>query len=201
MPQIDYKKKYQELKAKFMNAVDVAWRDGYEQGMKDAQIEQIQQQMQTDKADQHTGNENTLEDQQTNTETQESNDKILDSEHPDGSELDQYIKKLEDILGKSELLDSDVQDLKKTLNDIKLYQGNISLIKSMENAKNIKIRKPTFFAPRAAINLNDNAKKALEMQEQIINNVMKSWEEEEKRASKDIVSQLNLENMIDNKNS
>jgi hypothetical protein len=208
MPQIDYKKKYQELKTKFMNAVDVAWRDGYEQGMKDSQIEQMQQQQQQDEMAAQAaaqggmpGQEGGMpEDQQAAAEAQEPGVEAPDSEHPDGSELDQHIKKLESMLGKGELPASDVQDLKKTLNEIKLYQGNISLIKSMESVKNTKMRKPVFIAPRASINLNDNAKKALGMQEKIVGDIMKSWEEEERRASKDITSQLNLENIVDNKN-
>jgi alcohol dehydrogenase class IV len=49
----DYKAKYNDLKMKYLNTVDLSWRLGYEQGLKDAQTEQAQQQqMQSDAMDQ-----------------------------------------------------------------------------------------------------------------------------------------------------
>lgn len=43
--EINYKQKYQELKAKYMNAVDMAFRLGVEEGMKQSQLDQANQQL------------------------------------------------------------------------------------------------------------------------------------------------------------
>lgn len=46
MSKVDYKQKYKELRSKYMNAVDVSYRLGYEQGQKDAEMEMMQMQLQ-----------------------------------------------------------------------------------------------------------------------------------------------------------
>lgn len=200
MPQVDYKQKYQELKQRFMNAVDVAWRDGYEHGAKDAQTEQAQMDQQNAMAmDQaamaaQAGGQPGQEGQE-GAENPEEQAQPPGSEHPDGSELDQHIQKLESMLGKNEFQESDVSDLKKTLNEIKLYQGQIALTKSLESIKKAKMRKPFFVAPKAKANLPENHKKTLTKQEETVAKMMKSWEEEEKRAAKDIKNILNVEGL------
>lgn len=44
--EVNYKQKYQELKAKYMSAVDTAFRLGFEEGAKQSQVDQANQQMQ-----------------------------------------------------------------------------------------------------------------------------------------------------------
>lgn len=46
MSDIDYKDKYLDLRDKFLKSTDVAFRLGYEQGLKDAQQQQAQMQVQ-----------------------------------------------------------------------------------------------------------------------------------------------------------
>lgn len=46
MSKVDYKQKYKELRSKYMNAVDTAFRLGYQQGQKDAEMEMMQMQLQ-----------------------------------------------------------------------------------------------------------------------------------------------------------
>jgi hypothetical protein len=43
---IDWKQKYVELRAKYLNAVDVAFRLGVQEGMRNAEIQQLQTQLQ-----------------------------------------------------------------------------------------------------------------------------------------------------------
>jgi hypothetical protein len=43
MAEIDYKKRYDDLKIKFLRSTDIAWRQGYQQGMKDAQLDVLRQ--------------------------------------------------------------------------------------------------------------------------------------------------------------
>lgn len=42
---IDWKNKYQELRSKYLNAIDVAFKMGVEEGMRNAEMEQLQQQV------------------------------------------------------------------------------------------------------------------------------------------------------------
>lgn len=46
MSQDYYKKKYLNLRSKFLTSIDLAWRDGYEAGFLEAQQESMMQQMQ-----------------------------------------------------------------------------------------------------------------------------------------------------------
>lgn len=46
MSKVDWKQKYMELRAKYMNAVDVAFRLGVEEGKRASEIEGLQQQIQ-----------------------------------------------------------------------------------------------------------------------------------------------------------
>ena len=44
MPLVDYKAKYLDLKTKYQETVDLAWRLGFEQGARQAQLDQASQQ-------------------------------------------------------------------------------------------------------------------------------------------------------------
>jgi hypothetical protein len=202
MPLTDYKAKYEDLKAKFMETVDLSWRLGYEQGLKDAQLEQAQQQVQQaqDQANAmaagmgQPGQEGEAEGQPG--EQPEEAQPI--SQNPNGDdELGQHIEKLENMLGKSE--DSlDVQELKKTLNDIRSLQVQINLTKSMESIKNTKLKKsfqPIKFTKKLEANLKEPAKKALSLQEDILKNCFAKWEKDESKAAGDIGSILNIEGL------
>lgn len=207
--QINYKQKYQELKAKFMDSVDAAFRLGFEQGSQQAQMDQaMQQQQQAEEAaaqgaqpGQGFGAEGSPagEEQQANPNGGPVAP-MQESENPAGSELDQHIAKLESMLGKSEQLD--VKDLIKTVNDLKALQKSqkeqIEMRKSSmaipEIAKNL--HKPAFkIGVQASHNLTSNAKAAVNMQEKIVSDIMKSWAEEEQKAAASIKQIVNIENL------
>lgn len=198
---IDYKNKYQELKARFMSAVDSAWNDGYQNGTQSAQLEQAaQQQAQSDQmamaanAQPQPGQEDQASEEQTEGDPQSGQPT---SQNPNGDELDQHIAKLEGMLGKAEIAPFELQDLKKTLNDIRSLQVQISLSKSMDSIKNTKMgrpsRAPLTITPKLQANLAEPSKKALSLQESIVKNVFKKWESDEKKASSEISSILNVE--------
>ena len=42
---VDYKQKYEGLRSKYMNAIDVAFRLGVEEGARNAEMEALQQQV------------------------------------------------------------------------------------------------------------------------------------------------------------
>ncbi len=144
--EINYKQKYQELKAKYMNAVDMAFRLGVEEGMKQSQLDQANQQLaQAQAAQQGMGGDPSGgqpggmpgEESPTNNNgapgapsgggPDKSGAASVQpppagpaSENPQGSELDQHIEKLESMVAKSEQLD--VTDLKKAIEDLKSLQ-------------------------------------------------------------------------------
>jgi hypothetical protein len=58
------------------------------------------------------------------------------------------------------------------------------------------LHKPAFKMGRqASHNLTNTAKQAVTMQEKIVSDIMKSWDNESDRASKDIMDILNLNNI------
>jgi hypothetical protein len=194
----DYKAKYNDLKMKYLNTVDLSWRLGYEQGLKDAQTEQAQQQqMQSDAMNQQTAGAQPGEESAVPGTEEKSEAQPPVSQNPNGDdELGQHIEKLESMLGKAEITPFELQDLKKTLNDIRSLQVSINLTKSMESIKNVKmgkLNKSQAFSPRAIANLPEQSKKALTLQEKIVADVFTKWAKDESQASSAISSILNVD--------
>jgi len=204
--EINYKNKYMELRSKYMNDLDMAFRLGFEQGGQQAQQDQMAQQeaqaqeIQTAAAGAQPG------------QPGEGGDPGMDqsgagapetgSEHPEGSELDQHIAKLESMIAKAEKSAPD--ELKKSVQEFqtigadlrklqKTWKEQSDLRKSQAAIKGIvkALHKPAFkMSKQASINLNENAKQAVSMQHRIVADVMAKMEEEEKKAPKDILTIL-----------
>ena len=187
--EINYKSKYLELRSKYLSDVDMAFRLGFEQGqqqsqqqqMEQAQQRQMEQNQSMESPEAQTSNEAPVEAQEAR------------SEHPEGSELDQHIAKLESMIAKSEPIDA---------NEIRKYIGSIKkeleLKKSEKSIKAISkaLHKPIFnMSKQASHNLNSNAKQAVSLQHKIVNDIMAKMEAEEKRASNDIKNILGLEEL------
>ena len=191
MPLVDYKAKYLDLKTKYQETVDLAWRLGFEQGAQQAQLDQAaQQQQQADQMAMAANGQPPQPGQPGEAEGQPQ------SQNPNGDELDQHISKLEGMLGKSEISSMDLGDLKKTLSDIKSLQIQINLTKSLDSIKNTKfgsLKKSQPLSPRLQANLPEPAKKALSMQENIVKSVFEKWSKDESQAASDINSILNVE--------
>jgi hypothetical protein len=194
MPEINYKQKYLELKQKFMNSVDTAFRLGYEQGQSDAQMQAMQEQQ----AQQAAMEQAALAGQGQGAPGEggapaeggapgEAAPEAAGQEG--GSELDQHISQLESMLGKSELTGEDLEAIKKSIDSLKM---GIELKKSDKAIKGIvkAINKTPVIGKRASANLNPQAQAAVTMQHEIVNGIMKSWEEEETKASRSIVDIL-----------
>jgi len=185
-----------------MESVDLAWRLGFEQGLQQAQLDQAQQQaMQADAmaqaqaAGQQPGQPGSPE-----TEIPEGSEEIAQPENPQGDELDQHIEKLETMISKSEIGSGDVTDLKKTLGDIRSMYINLNLIKSMESVKGARMAKSAPMAPlkltsKIQANMAPPQQKALSLQEQIVTDIFKKWNDDSSKATNDISSILNLENV------
>lgn len=215
MADINYKMKYQSLKGKFMSSVDMAFRLGYEAGAKDAQVEQAaqaQQQAAEQEAqmgqDPQGGSEGGWQGEEVSQADPSSSPNapgaesaggapMQESEHPDGSELDQHINMLESMLAKGEEA-VDSQDLRKALDQIKSFKQAAVAKKNIKGiAKALKkpVAKKVFALGKGAQNLSPVQKNALSMQESIVSDIMKSWEKEEQTASKSILETLKIEGL------
>jgi len=196
----NYKAKYLALRMKFMESVDQAFRMGYEQGTQDSQMDQMAQaqQSQQDAMNQENPGEEGEEGQEGEDQNgQEPGDEQAQAQ--EGSELDTHINNLEQAVQKSEKPDA---LLTKTLSDLKEFKlkhdARLQMKKSEKAIKGIaKALKPKFkLSSGAKSNLSKTAKDSLSMQEKIVADVMKSFEEEQKKAATDISSILNIENLI-----
>jgi hypothetical protein len=223
---INWRAKYLEIKAKWMESVDVAFRLGFEEGSKQAsQDNAMQQQMQAqDQMNSISGGAEggqSPDPTQANGAAQPGDDEsapmpggatpkeppqpavpMEESEHPDGSELDQHIAQLEGMLSKGELGDEERSELRKSVAGLRSFRKNqvqqIELKKSYEAISGIAkaLHKPAFkMNVQAQHNLTANAKQAVGMQEKIVTDIMQKWEQEEAMASKGILAQLGIEGL------
>jgi hypothetical protein len=185
----DYKLKYRDLKLKFHDAVDVAFRLGYEQGANEAQMKQAQA------AAAQPG--------MPGQPSEEAGAPMAPGQEPsDGSELDQHINTLEGMLGQSQPGSPEQAGLQKSLDGIKAFQSSLKQTYELKKSEKAiaaigKAMKVPFTLSKAATkNMSEPAKKALNMQEQIVEDLMKSMEEEEKKAQEAITKTLGLEQLL-----
>lgn len=191
----DYKLKYEDLKLKFMDAVDVSFRLGFEQGAQQAQVQQSQQaEAAAQQAAMQPG-------QDPNAQPGQEAD-MPGQEQSDGSELDQHIGHLESMLQKTEVGSIEYMNFKKSLDGIKAFKSNLKqkydLRKSEKAIADIgkALKSPFTLSKAATKNLSEPAKKALSMQEEIVEDLMKSFAEEEKKAAESITKTLNFEQLL-----
>lgn len=194
--QVNYKQKYEELKMKYMQDVDTAFRLGFEQGAVQGQQDAMmaQQQAQQEAEQNAIGQGNGAEGSQPGEEQMQNPNgggiqDIPDSENPAGSELDQHIAKLESMVSKSE----DTEGLVAAISGLKGLKQKLTFNAEMKKSQAAipgivkALHKPAFkIGQQASHNMTSNAKAAVGMQEKIVSDIMKSWEDEEKRATSDI---------------
>jgi hypothetical protein len=196
MSLVDYKSKYMDLKTKYQETVDLAWRLGYEQGLKDAQTDQAQQAIAQPGMDPNAQpGQPEQGEQPSDGEQPEQQPSNPMSQNPNEDELGQHIEKLESMLGKSEISSLELQDLKKTLSDIKSLQIQINLTKSLSSIKNTRLVKSESFSPKTKANLPAPAQKALSTQQEIVDTIFKKWEGEASKAASDIASIIGIEGL------
>lgn len=217
---INYKNKYIELRSKYMADIDVAFRLGFEAGAQQAQ----QQQAMEAKAQVQESEQRMAEAQTAGMNGQpggpEEGGNLMEGGQPgpegndpqggqapggqqptvagQPSELDQHINKLEGMLGSgaSPEIQKSLQDIKslrkKEKLDYDMKQGDLA-IKGIAKA----LHKPAFkLSAQATHNMNDSAKAAVTLQHKIVNDVFKSWQTEEAKASKDIANILSVEGIL-----
>ena len=202
----NWKLKYQELKAKFMDSVDMAFKLGFEAGVQQSEKDQMmqQQQMQAEQEALMMQNANGQPPQEGGMPgegaPQDPNQQPQPgSENPAGSELDQHIAKLESMLGKSELGDT---ELKGMIAALKKSKDSIAFASEMKKSAQAipaiakALHKPAFkIGQQASHNLDANAKTAVTMQHKIVNGIMEKWEKESTKAAKEITNVISVEGL------
>jgi hypothetical protein len=195
----DYRLKYNDLKLKFMDAVDVSYRLGVEYGLQQAQVQQAQQQQ----ADAQAAQQAAAMGQQPGQPGEQSGDSgQFGQPQSDGSEMDQHISTLEGMLGSAKAGSPEQAQMQKSLDGLKSFRKSLKdasdLKKSEQAIKAIgkAMKTPFTLSKNATKNMSEPAKKALNSQEQIVQDLMKSFEEEEKKASEQITKTLNFEQLI-----
>ena len=185
---IDYKQKYLELKQKYKNSVDVAFRLGIEQGSQMAQQQQMQEQQQMQQ-EQGQGQEQGQPGQEEQGQEGQESEGQPQSAHPEGSELDQHISQLEGMVNKSELTIDDLEILKKSIHTLKfsaqMRKSDMS-VKSI--AKSMAPKPKAQMGENAKHNLNHTQKQAITMQEKIVSDIMAQWIDEENSAKHSITA-------------
>lgn len=199
MSETNWKSKYQELKAKLKSSVEASFKIGFEQGAQQAQMQaQADQAAQAQAAAQQgqPGQEGGAPGEEGG--EQPGQEQQPGQENPQGSELDQHINTLQSMVQKSELKPEDLQELKKSLDGLvaaKQAKEAQAAIKGIAKALN-RPNKIFNLSPSAQANLSSQAKSAVTMQERVINDVMKSWKEEEERVGKDVLEVLESQGII-----
>jgi len=193
--QIDWKQKYKEIKLKFKDTVDLAFRLGVEEGMRQGQVQQAQQAQADAQAQAAAGG-------QSGQDPNAPGGDMPGQEQSDGSELDQHIGTLEGMLSQAKPGTPEQAGLQKSLHGIKEYQSNIKQKYELKKAEQAiaaigKALKPKFtFSNSATKNMSEHGKKALNDQEKIVENMMKSFAEEEAKATETINKTLSFEQVL-----
>ena len=143
---VDYKGKYLAMRQKLISSVDTAYRMGYSDGSKKAQIDamaqQAQMQMQQGQQMIQQAQAQQMEPQQDQSQpTEQDPNQQPQDQQSQPTEMDQHIEELEQIVNKSEGLDVS------------------ELMKSIEKMKTAKTNKP--FSTSYTHNMSENSKKDL----------------------------------------
>lgn len=219
MSVVNYKSKYLQLRARFEESIDVAFRLGFEQGAQAAQQQQMQQQAQ-DMANQQAqqaqlqasgmngqpSQDSGQEDQQGPQGAQIQDDSRGVGQQTGaagapqgmgGSQLDQHIGELEDVMNKAEYGSPEWEKLHKSIDKLKSikvtmdYNNNQELIKSIGH----NLRNPLKLNTKAQHNMSHPAKEALGLQHKIVNDLMDTWTREEQGLPTSIVEVLQSESL------
>lgn len=199
MSNVDYRKKYMELRSVLISTVDQSFRAGYQQGMADAQVEQMMQQQQAQAEQEAAMAQQGIvdpEDQQ-----QQVMEGAADAHQENGvSELEAGINELEQELGKAEgvdkqLIASQLSNLNASLKKIMEAQ---ELKKSAAHIKKMKTANTKLKGLSVGYksNLKDTHKKAISAQTKIVSDIMKKWESEEQNVASGIAKILESENKV-----
>lgn len=178
MSVVDYKKKYQEIRLRFVEAIDASYKQGYSQGALDTRQEMMSQQLQqqAQMQNQAIGQPQQLLTSQTNM----SAPKVQQDDSLNG-DLDQHIAALEELVNKNEI---SPDDLKKSIQGLRLFTKEIQ-------------QKPK--GKSYTYNMSEESKRDLSMQEKIVSDILNKWEQEAQTTDSDIMRALGVEGVLSKK--
>jgi len=207
MGNVDYKKKYLELRSVLNNVIDQAFKQGYQVGAKDAQMDAMAQQVQqqNDMMAQMSGGMADDPDDPNGAPMDDGSGMPPDQQgdlmngaaeaHGEqaGSELEQGMAELEAELGKSERNEEALGNVVANLNrSLKKMQEATTLKKSAAAIRKLKLAnqkvKKTSIGYKH--NLNKTHKRAVSKQQELVDGILKKWEVQEKEATTDILAAL-----------
>lgn len=171
---VDYKKKYLDLRAKMVSSMDMAFRMGYEKGVMEATQQQMQQQIQMQQQQMMAAQPPQPSPGQEGAPQEAQEPQAEDSDGQSQEELDRHIEELESLVNKNDLS----SDVKNSIAE---------LTKSLSKMKPLKLNS------QAIANLDSNDKKNLTVQEKLIENIMKKWEEESPKTTSQAMQALGIE--------
>ena len=187
---VDYKQKYLDLRSKFANTCNAYYRTGYEEGMKDGQMQAQQEQMQMQ------AQQEQMAAQGINPETGEPMEGAVDENgmpiEVQGSEGEGQEEDMNpEDMNPEDMSEEEGSELDQHINELE------SLVQKGEKPKVTELRK----AVKALANLRKNHKSKLasnhkkvvtSKQKQLVDNILKKWEKE---ANSESVTE-NLESII-----
>jgi len=175
----DWKKKYMDIRGQFLEVKDVAFRLGYEQGMKDSQMQQMQQQMQQQAAQEAAmmgqqvdengqpidpSQDPNAQDPNAQGAPMEEGQEMSGEEMPteEGqSELDQHINELASLVQKGE---------KPSVIDMRKAVEAIAILRKTQKERAFK----------------DNSTKVISAQKTLVNSILDKWAKESSSAGSGI---------------
>lgn len=165
----DYKKKYLDIRNKLIEAVDVAFRDGFEQGVKEGQqqAEQEAQQQQMMQEQQMMEQEAAMNGQAPEDMTGVPPEAPMGEEMPqeemgeeDGSELDQHISELEGMVSKGE---------KPRIADLRKAVAGLTDLRKTQKDK-----------------FQEKTEKVISGQKSLVDGILKKWEKDADSVTEDL---------------
>lgn len=178
----DYKKKYQELKAKYLTDVQNGFKIGYEQGFNDANIQAQAQQIQMAQEQMMQQQQQMAQMSQDPMAAQGGEQMPPEGEQmppeqgmegemsPEGqTELDSYINELQGLLQKGE---------KPSYVDLRNITIKMADLRKAEQEK------------RKLPPLEPQQKKEIALQKKIVNDVLQKWKKESEETVHDIIKEL-----------
>jgi hypothetical protein len=164
---IEYKQKYLQLRSKFIKAVDVAFRAGYEKGLKESKLLTLNQQMDTNNGGGIDFNTNNTGVENRGINTSNDNNNIYDNNLENSSELDNSITELENLVAKGE---------KPTVLNMRNAVMKISDLRKKQ---------------KMSVNQVEDSNKK---QKQVVRSLMAKIEEEERKANENSVIEKIIKN-------
>lgn len=191
---VNWEQKYKNMRSNFLSALDVAYRNGYEQGMNDSQAESVQQQAQALAQQQAAamGGQMPMGGQMDQGQPPQQDPMPQGAEN---DELGMAISELEELVNKAESSDLKTK-LSKSLEAMKLTKSTKDLQRMMlakNKGKESVVGREIVKSMR--MNLPSDVKRSVSEQNIIINNLFKKWDAEANQTKNSVLDVLGLEKL------